>query len=163
LTDQSIGPRIQAECPDGTRVVGGGVSSASGEVLIRGSHPSDLPDDADTIPDDAWDGRFTNPGASSGVIVHAACRAGGQLEHTEREGEGVPIGGSDRIKARCPAQTAAIGGGATASGIGAYVQTARPLDGRDPGKTPEDGWLAKLRNDNQVSVQTLMTHAICKG
>jgi hypothetical protein len=159
------GQGVDAACPPGTHVVGGGadIGGVPFEKHLNTTFPFDGPD-ADPRPDDFC---FAHAWLASGfpdqVEAIAVCKQG---KARYRSSLGTVQPGSARtLRAKCPDRTHVSGGGAYNYGVieDAYVASSYPYDGRDPGTVPDDGWAARVR-DVAAPIPTQMSvHAICIG
>jgi hypothetical protein len=152
-------------CPGG-RVVSGGVTYRFADpenFALNSSFPVDDASDVDTIPDDGWRGRvhYTGAGGES-VSVYLVCLDG---EHPvyRKASVTVPAGESGGLRAFCPVGRPVLGGGVRASGAGSasHVINSRPIDTRDSGTVPDDGWRGAITNTSGEDL-TLTVHAVCR-
>lgn len=60
----------------------------------------------------------------------------------------------------CPRRTQVVGGGIASSSINAPVMASFPIDGRDRGRRPDDGWQG-LVNNPTTSATTMRIYAVC--
>ena len=161
-------------CPGG-HVVSGGVSyvgaSPDGVILpadvedftLNSSYPIDFSSDPDTIPNDGWRGRvhYTGNGGES-VSVFLWCLSG-QRPAYRKASVTVPAGESARTRAVCPLGRPVLGGGVRATGPGdaSHVINSRPIDTRDAGTVPDDGWRGAVTNTSDQDL-TLTVYAVCR-
>jgi hypothetical protein len=152
-------------CPGG-RVVSGGVTYRFADpenFTLNSSFPVDDGSDVDTIPDDGWRGRvhYTGAGGES-VSVYLVCLSGVRPAY-RKASVTVPAGKSGTIRAFCPRGRPVLGGGLRASGAGSasHVINSRPIDTRDAGTVPDDGWRGSITNTSDQSL-TLTVHAVCR-
>jgi hypothetical protein len=152
-------------CPGG-RVVSGGVTyngARPDNFTLSSSYPVDDVSDVDTIPDDGWRGRvnYTGTGGDS-VSVFLWCLTGERPVY-RKASVNVPAGESRRTRALCPVGRPVLGGGVRASGPGdaSHVIRSRPIDTRDAGTVPEDGWRGAISNTSDRAL-TMTVHAVCR-
>jgi hypothetical protein len=161
-------------CPGG-HVVSGGVlytgASPDGVILpadaedftLNSSYPVDDSSDVDTIPDDGWRGRvhYTGDGMES-VSVYLVCLTDERPVY-RKSSVTVPVGQSARTRALCPVGRPVLGGGVRASGPGvaSHVTKSRPIDTRDAGTVPDDGWRGAITNTSDQDL-TLTVYAVCR-
>jgi hypothetical protein len=152
-------------CPGG-RVVSGGVTywgSETAAFALNSSYPVDDSSDVDTIPDDAWRGRVHYTGNSQPVVgVYLWCLSGVRPAY-RKASVTVPAGESVRTRALCPLGRPVLGGGVRASGPGdaSHVTKSRPIDTRDAGTVPDDGWRGAITNTSDQDV-TMTVYAVCR-
>jgi hypothetical protein len=155
-------------CPGG-RVVSGGVvyNGAHPEnFTLNSSNPVDDVSDLDTIRDDGWRGRvyYTGDGAEAGdsVSVFLWCLSGVRPAY-RKASVTVPAGQSAGVRAFCPVGRPVLGGGVRVSGAGSasHVINSRPIDTRDSGTVPDDGWRGAATNTSDQDL-TLTVHAVCR-
>lgn len=130
-------------------MVGGGlfISGIAGEATINRSQNFDDFDPG--TPFAEWEvGGRNLAGSAKTFRGYAICRNAGTqgLKY-------LSVGAFDRPPGRftstvmCPNGTEVVGGGAQVSAVNnEFVRTSRPIDGDDPGHTPDDGWKAGLYN-----------------
>ncbi|MDX6585564.1 MAG: hypothetical protein QOI31_37 [Solirubrobacterales bacterium] len=152
----------RADCPAGTKVVGGGVavgvSGEEGDARIASGLPFDG-GDANSIPDDGWEGRGANLfGGSKSMTVFAICSTG-HIEYATDHGRLEAGAGSGT--ARCPGSTHISGGGVSVGGssLDAWPTRSRPLDLEDGNSQPDDAWQTRVFNSGPE--RRLTTYAIC--
>lgn len=161
-------------CPGGHVVSGGswyvgvapdGVTQAVDPegFTLNSSYPVDDSSDSGTIPDDGWRGRvqYTEDGGDS-VSVFLWCLTG-QLPAYRKASVTVPAGESARTRALCPLGRPVLGGGARASGAGdaSHIINSRPIDTRDAGTVPDDGWRGAITNTSDQDL-TMTVYAVCR-
>jgi hypothetical protein len=140
-----------ADCPGGTKVVGGGVtpqSSPAVESRISSTYPIDT-GDADSKTDNAWEGDVYNvSGAQKAYSAYAICKRSGPVKYGVKKVTGVPPSGSRTATVKCPEGTRVAGGGLFVGGVPAqgYVNRTYPIDGGDPDSKPDDGWRGRGYN-----------------
>lgn len=160
----------QAECPAGTRVVGGGgqvFGSAAGAALAS-SLPIDTNVDADSVRDNGWlvyEGDNTAIGWK--LKAYAICAKGNtsNLAYVETASQNVAAGTQGQLPVECPAGTSVTGGGLIISGTAAAlaVGSIYPLDGLgDSDSKPDDGWYG-FANNPTATQQSMKTYAVCRG
>ena len=145
-------------CPHGTTVTGGGVATEgdSPKVGVVLSSPFDGPD-ANSIPDDGWEGSATNGTGSPKILtVTAVCAESGQYKYVRSAPEPLPDNSRASVSAICPDGTVVSGGGVDNSGIGlgAEIESSFPL--------PDSDWVGRANNDGTGQAETVQTFAICK-
>jgi hypothetical protein len=152
-------------CPDG-RVVSGGVTysgSSTADFSLNSSYPVDDVSDVDTIRDDGWRGRVHYTGDIEPVAaVYLVC-LGGERPTYRQASVTVPAGESARTRALCPVGRPVLGGGVRASGPGdaSHVTKSRPIDTKDAGTVPDDGWRGAVTNTSDQDL-TLTAYAVCR-
>jgi hypothetical protein len=140
-----------ADCPAGTKVVGGGVtpqSSPTAESRINSTYPIDT-GDADEKTDDGWEGDVYNvSGALKGYSAYAICKQSGPVKYRVKNVTGVPPSDSKTATVKCPDGTRVAGGGLFVGGVIAegYVNRTYPIDGGDQDTKPDDGWRGRGYN-----------------
>jgi hypothetical protein len=154
-----------ADCPGGTKVVGGGVtpeSSPASESRINSTFPIDTAD-ADHRADDGWEGDVYNiSGAQKSFSAYAICKNRGAVEYRHKNVTGVGPSGAGTATAKCPHGTRASGGGLRVGGMIAegYVNRTYPIDRGDSDTKADDGW--RGRGYNLASGDTnVIAHVIC--
>ena len=152
-------------CPGG-RVVSGGVTYSGAHpenFTLNSSFPADDVSDVDTVRDDAWRGRvhYTGDGGDS-ASVFLWCLSGVRPAY-RKASVTVPAGKSAGIRAFCPVGRPVLGGGVRVSGPGdaSHVIDSRPIDTRDSGTVPDDGWRGAASNTSDQAL-TLTVHAVCR-
>jgi hypothetical protein len=148
----------KARCPDGYRVIGGGLQSANPVVLATA--PFDA-GDPDSKPDDGWRIRATNASAQpQELIAHAVCRAAGAWQLSYRSvSESVSGGTTDGTTRSCPAGAAVTGGGVR---IDAGPGAARLFEMFPAGGAPpQQAWFGAITNLSMGSISATV-HAICR-
>jgi hypothetical protein len=155
----------EGACPGG-HVVSGGVTYFGGnanDFSLNSGYPVDDSSDQDTVPDDGWHGRvhYTGDGGD-GVSVYLVC-LGGKLPAYRKTAVTVAAGTTARSKAFCPHGRPVLGGGVRVSGPGgaSHVINSRPIDSKDSGKVPDDGWLGAVTNTSDQDLK-LTAHAVCR-
>jgi hypothetical protein len=152
-------------CPGG-RVVSGGVSYSGGDAedfTLNSSYPVDDVSDSDSIPDDGWHGRIHYAGdGGDSASTFLVCLSGERPVY-RKASVLVPAGTSATTRAFCPLGRPVLGGGLRASGASqeSHVIGSRPIDTRDRGTVPEDGWRGAVTNTSDRSLR-LTVHAICR-
>jgi hypothetical protein len=156
---------LSGSCPGG-RVVSGGVTywgAEPSDFTLNSSYPVDDGSDADLVPDDGWTGRvrYTGHGEES-VSVYLVCLTGAQPAY-KKSWVNVPPGATARTRAFCPPGRPVLGGGVRANGAGGatHVISSRPIDSKDAGTVPDDGWLGAVTNTSADDVR-LTVHAVCR-
>jgi hypothetical protein len=155
-----------AQCPAGTRVVGGGATTASAtpsgtnEFWLSRTRPFDGAD-ADHRPDDGWLGRgFNRFGTAKNFGAYAICFGGAVRYGVGRVS--AQSGSGMATRARCPSGTHVSGGGAALSGNAdkGYLNASFPLDGGDADTVADDGWRARAFNRSGTR-KTLTVYTTC--
>ncbi len=152
---------LEAPCPAGKEVSGGGFDASVGE--LNDTAPADGPDAGDE-PDDAWfvSIDFAPTGFEPEVEVYAICEE--RSHRTEVEADPIAVGETAKVSAPCPGRTRPTGGGVTLSGAEdeARVSSSYPFDGPDADSDPDDGWRGQARNAVGAP-KTITVTAICRG
>ena len=152
-------------CPGG-HVVSGGVTYWGAETAnfsLNSSYPVDDVSDVDSIPDDGWRGRVHYIGESQPVAgVYLWCLSGPRPAY-RKSSVTVPAGESAGVRAFCPVGRPVLGGGVRVSGAGSasHVINSRPIDTRDSGTVPDDGWRGAATNTSDQDL-TMTVHAVCR-
>jgi hypothetical protein len=149
---------VLVECPGARRVAGGGFSQ-SGLLtgLLNDATPADDAD-SDRDADDAWTIEMT--GFHEQLRALAIC-AKGELAYAVGRVT-VDAGQTRAATAACPHDMHVTGGGASLRGISpdSHLTATHPLDDRDRGKAPDDGWRARAHNSGDVR-RVMLVRAIC--
>ena len=145
-------------CPHGTKVTGGGVATEgdSPRVGVVLSSPFDGPD-ANSTPDDGWQGSGNNGTSSPNTLtVTAVCAESGDYKYVHSAPKPLPDNSRASASAVCPDGTVVSGGGVENSGIGfgAEIESSFPL--------PDTDWVGRANNDSTGHAETVQTFAICK-
>jgi hypothetical protein len=141
----------QADCPMGTKVVGGGVTPSSSpleESRINSTYPIDT-GDGDEKTDDGWEGDVYNiSGAQKNFAAYAVCRESGSVKYRAKRVRGIPASDSGTATVKCPRGARVAGGGLFVGGALAegYVNRTYPIDGGDQDTKPDDGWRGRGYN-----------------
>jgi hypothetical protein len=152
-------------CPGG-RVVSGGVTywgTDTADFSLNSSYPVDDVSDLDTIRDDGWRGRVHYTGDGQPVAaVYLVC-LGGERPTYRQASVTVPAGESAGVRAFCPVGRPVLGGGVRVSGpaSASHVINSRPIDTKDSGTVPDDGWRGAATNTSDQDL-TLTVHAVCR-
>ncbi len=136
INDTFTGPgSIKAPCPNGTHVISGGMGTFNGYggILLTGSYPYDG-SDKDKAPDDGWKVDVTNRGGLE-TAANALCSP--QTYKYVSEDFKFPRFNDGTGTVACPYGTHVICGGGRAGTLIGLL----PDDGKDSGKTPDDGFL----------------------
>jgi hypothetical protein len=148
-------------CPGG-KVVGGGerITGPNGEETLRASGPRVLPGGG--VDSGSWSTSFNIAAvaASHNAFANAVCYPGDELKLRYRYRTKVLL--PDDVKtvdARCRSGERVIGGGWRGQPL--QVLASRPVDSRDTGKAPDDGWAMKARISSGGDPLAVVTHAIC--
>ena len=166
---RAIPPGTQVErtvsCPGHTKVVGGGVFTSNTDVRIEvaATEPFDGRD-RNSEPDDGWVGDANNgTDSTESMTVYAVCASSGRYEYLHSSRLELADNSAGALQVPCPQGTAVVGGGLDVTGIDPGVEVADtfPIDGPDPGRTP-DTWFGQANNDNSGSTQSMTVFAICK-
>jgi hypothetical protein len=152
---------VKARCPDGYRVIGGGIFLASPSVTAT------LPFDGrdrDSKPDDGWKASGVNNDAIARTLeARAVCRKAGTWKLAYASvGVGV-AGGTTSLSGQLCAEGTVVGGGASITGPTGTVRIheSYPHDGADADIAPDDAWFAGLTN-LEMAQASGRVHAICK-
>jgi hypothetical protein len=152
---------VRARCPDGYRVIGGGIFLP--EPSVTATRPFDGRD-RDPKPDDGWKASAVNNDPIERTLeARATCRKAGTWKLAYRSvGVGVGGGGTSLAAQLC-AEGAVVGGGASITGPTGTVRLheSYPHDGADGDAAPDDGWSAGLTNLGMGKASGRV-HAICK-
>jgi len=149
---------VKARCPDGYRVIGGGLESPNPVVVATA--PFDA-GDQDQKPDDGWRVRAVNAfGLEQTLRAHAVCRKAGAWD-LSYESENVAITGGTTLpaSATCPSGGAITGGGAKVKpGPG----SGRVFEMYPAGGTPpREDWHVGITNPSMPQI-TATVYAICR-
>jgi hypothetical protein len=154
---------VEAACPAGTEVVGGGVFNSGGgtDDVVVSSEPFDGPD-ADTERDDGWLGYGANGEGTSGFLsTYVVCATSGTFSRVSAT---TTLGVRMSLRATCPAGTSVTGGGVdlTHSATSPFLKlnSSEPFDGSDADTRRDDGWLASASNEGDPR-ETMTTWAVC--
>lgn len=151
-------------CPSGLSATGGGVETIGDPLnwALNSTLPGDDGSDADAFPDDQWRGYVLYGGATpSDFLIEIICTE--DLPSYERKDTPLPTGSNAKATAKCPAGQHITGGGIVISGSVSegFVVSSYPIDGKDKGKAPDDGWRVSGFNNNGAPPKTLTAWAIC--
>ena len=148
---------VGALCPEPTGVIGGGVhiTGPAAKSRVEKSAPFDSGDPG-SVPE-AWAGQATNlADHPRRVEVFAICRASGPLGIAYPEWQESMVAG-ETATVSCPVDMSVVAGG---YGLHAgNVVRSVPMDGPDAGERPDDGWLARGRNNGPNTY--LGVYAVC--
>ena len=134
---------VTAECPDGTRVTGGGYGIGS-NLLLRLVSSSMI--------GNAWQVKASNPSASNQqLIAYAVCVSGlsGTPPHVEKQ-ISIPPGTSQSNTVTCPSGTAVTGGGFSQYNVEVLLTLQT-----------QNGWITSAKSGNSSGL--LNTYAYCYG
>lgn len=154
-----------AVCPADKHVVGTGGDAVTGFAasggLINSLQPRDG-DDADSRPDDYVIAYSYNTTATTSTTqVWAVCAPGKVIYRSKT----VPmkVNRAKTARATCPEGSQVVGGGNYITGANnqAQIQLARPFDGGDADKKPDDGWSVGAYNLLD-SKKDLTAYAFCR-
>jgi hypothetical protein len=154
-----------ADCPAGTKVVGGGLapeSSPVAESRINSTYPIDT-GDADEKPDDGWEADVYNiSGGPKNFAAYAICRESGSVTYRAKRVTDVAPSDSGTATVKCPRGTRVAGGGLFVNGEIAlgYVNRTYPIDGGDEDTKPDDGWRGRGYNLD-ISDINVKAHVTC--
>jgi len=153
-------------CPHRTKVTGGGVftSGTSFKVEVAETGPIDI-GDINSLPDNGWGGVANNGSTSAATMdVIAICAKSGTYRYVESDEVTLQDNSVVSTLANCPARTQVTGGGVDVFGFndGFEVESSVPIDSRDAGAKPDDGWLGTANNDNSGQAANTRTFAICR-
>lgn len=142
-------------CPSETTVSGGGFSSSA----LLGQAFSLAPDDTDGT---GWNGIIGLPSGSQDLSSYAICSEGKFTYKGSRLAELEAVG-TKSAKAACPGSKHVVGGGAYLSGtiLDSFINSTYPVDSKDKGKAPDDGWKVRIRHTDPGSVD-FRAFAICQ-
>jgi hypothetical protein len=139
----------QADCPDGARVLGGGITNSGGydTGYVNAAYPADG-SDTDERSDDAWRG-YLDANANVTLTLRVACLHGAvadALKYKTSEVR-VPSHQSKGLAVSCPKGYTVTGGGVTNSGIYGQVavKESRPIDRGAAWKGKVDNISSRLR------------------
>jgi len=149
---------IEARCPTGTHVWGGGFQGDTMKVTAASSRPYDGPD-PDKAPDDGWLAHLQAAAPDQGQVF-AICRKD-DVTYAKRR---VPVfkqkGIAVTLSARCPAGTHAISGGGGLKGNA--IGSSAPFDSRDHDSVADDGWRIRMIALRGIgSVKSVPAWAVC--
>jgi hypothetical protein len=151
----------KARCPDGYRVIGGGIISV--DPIVLATVPFDG-GDSDAKPDDGWKASaVNNQGVARAVRAQAICRKARAWDLAYHRAE-VAINGNSSITASQLCSGGVVtGGGAEIVGPAGTGRlfSSFPFDDADMGFMPSEGWLATVTNLTGTQ-QSGSVHAICK-
>jgi hypothetical protein len=140
-----------AACPVGTKVLGGGAYSESGDTAV---------DINTTIPQsNAWRVDMNNGSAfSTAYEVYAVCahKPGGYIVQTGSQ-VAAPAGQQTLANVTCPAPTVPLGGGVYSSSSSTLVNVNTTIP-----STPINGWETYVNNASP-SAATITASVICAG
>jgi hypothetical protein len=152
-----------AQCPAGTRVVGGGVSLSgpTTEGLVRTSAPQPIGGPS-VKPKKGWIGTVRSTSASIHDLVVTAICANVRVKYV-RSSAPLDEGATGSATAVCPPGTKVLGGGASLSDTGGAgrLTTSGPVPVGDPAVNPDTGWNAVALNTTGADPQRLNVVAIC--
>lgn len=139
------GQAPQAICPDGERVLSGGMSNSAGfeDMWILSSRPAQS---SGSSGYHKWvvDYQTFNNATSIDIKGYAICD-GQKPAVVEKSFVAGPSGLTSK-KAKCPADRHVVGGGGSIFLNNGYLLGSRPFDGKDSDSAPDDGW--KVTYDN---------------
>ena len=157
-------------CPGG-HVISGGVSYTSSfyeptdadKFTLNSNYPIDDVSDVGSIPDDGWRGRVHYTGDGDHELSVFLWCLPGKLPAYTRTAVTVPAGKSIMTRAVCPAGRPVLSGGVRASGPSdaSHLTKSRPIDTRDAGAVPDDGWRGGITNTSDQNV-TMTVFAVCR-
>jgi hypothetical protein len=138
-------------CGSGRRVTGGGakLGGDAAAKFLEASLPRDVYlgyGDADDVHDDSWDASGYGPDGESvtafGICLRPADFDAG-LKYVYRD---VPdsSNGNRSAKVACGGGYHAVGGGGLIAPSESWINSSYPVDGGDPGRTPDDGWKVRV-------------------
>jgi hypothetical protein len=145
-----------ADCPAGTKPVGGGVTPPAGPVAesrINSTYPADV--DTNGRPD-AWAADVFNiSGAQKSFTAFAICKNRGAVARRFKIGS-VAGPGAGTVTVKCPEGKHVGGGGAYVAGsvTTGYVNRTHPIDTGDRDSKPDDGWRARLYTTSASTIST---------
>jgi hypothetical protein len=150
---------VKAKCPDGYRVLGGGIYSV--DPIVTTTAPFDGKDD-DSKPDDGWKATAVNNHALEQKLeAQAVCRKSGTWQLAYKS-TGVGAAGNTTASAGvlCIEGTV-VGGGASINGPKGDVRLQESYPKDSGGADTPDGWSAGLTNLGADQASGAV-HAICK-
>jgi hypothetical protein len=150
------------KCPDGSRVVGGGVTvnDANTATGVHSSYPIDA--DGDSKYDDGWRGVANSRSAGDKSFrVTAVCSRTGRYTYTRASTNNAPDNANTGLFAPCPSGQRVTGGGVELSrgNTSFYAGASFPVDA-DVDGDPDDGWMGEANNESGTP-QTMATYAVC--
>lgn len=158
---------VNADTPDSTSTDRTAVDSCSGRrkltggggfIATTGSHLNSI---APAGPRKWGISAYDANGGSGGMTSDFVCLRSKKLK-TVAKSRTVAAASANSRSVSCPRGSHVTGGGASLSGSLAdgYLTTSFPIDGRDDGKVPDDGWSAQAQNDSAAPIE-LEVSAIC--
>jgi hypothetical protein len=150
---------VKAKCPDGYRVIGGGIHSV--DPIVTATAPFDGKDD-DSKPDDGWKATAVNNHALEQELkAQAVCRKSGTWQLAYKS-TGVGAAGNTTAHGGvlCVEGTV-VGGGASIKGPNGDVRLQESYPNDSGGTDTPDGWSAGLTNLGADPASGAV-HAICK-
>ena len=150
---------VKAKCPDGYRVVGGGIFLP--DPVVSATAPYDGRDN-DSKPDDGWKATAVNNQAIERKLkAQAVCRKAGTWKLAYKStGVGAAGGTTASAGVLCTEGTV-VGGGALIKGPKDEVRLQESYPADTGGADTPDGWSAGLTNLG-ASQASGAVHAICK-
>jgi hypothetical protein len=150
-----------AQCPDGTQLVGGAteISGQGTDAHLNGLFPTTTDGDAGGFGGFFW----AASGDAKVMFADATCATSGpKAAFRPRTGETESAPDAVSVKAKCKRGESVSGGGAFVSPpiSEAFVNSSYPIDGRDKGRKPDDGWAARVQNRAGLG-KSVTTYAIC--
>jgi len=158
---------LKVSCPQGSRVIGGGVSILDGDhaAEFHASEPADG-SDADHAIGDAWYGSAGNGSATKIHLKVTAICDGSSATYKIKWHTPVLLTTNHKnsAQANCPAGTRLVGGGADVTGANTDMEIHEmyPVDGSDSDALPDNGFKATGYNDGDPGTRQLNVAAICK-
>lgn len=128
---------VEADCPPGTHVVGGGFNGGGFAVLRN--EPFDGPD-GDRRPDDGWRASRTVVMGGSSLEVFVICAE--SRPTYRRAKKSLAADETKTVKVPCPAATRVLAGGGRV-GADLAIRAGYPYDDGDANSSPEDGWAVR--------------------
>lgn len=145
-----------AKCDDGTILGGGGFFAGTSvdNWYLTSSYPKG---------DDgwAWEGYHLDGTGTSEIIAEANCEVGGKKPDIRKESVKTK---KEHVKAKVFCKQGVVtGGGGSASedAFNSHLVVTRPVDSKDKGKVPDDGWAIEFENDGLIK-QTFTAYAVCR-
>lgn len=162
-TPAGTGATITADCPAGTRLIGGGARNELNYKynLLDAFYPADGPD-ADKVPNDRFSARiFSRTDSGNSHFAYAICARANPTYH--QEVYDLPPDEILGATSFCPADTHVSSGGVRVPGpyAAAEVNSSFPVDGPDADRITDDGW--RVRVVSRGSTSEIRVFAICRA
>lgn len=157
-----VAKTTRAACPDGTKVMGGGVRlpvTYNDSGWLDSSAPFDG-NDANNKPDDGWTAAGGVEERKVDMKVTAICGTG-SLKYAAAQHSASPMNYGEAA-ATCPGTSRVVGGGVTTQGVAFHPMTiSSPFDSNADGR-PDNGWQGEFDNYSNSDAGLITTFAICK-